>query len=64
MKKLRAILNCIKDSETILGGEYYIVHSDYIIALEEEIKKLNTTITLDIKGINGEKVIDQIKRSK
>ena len=64
MKKLKAILNCIKDSETILGGEYYIVHSDYIIALEEEIKKLNTTITLDIKGINGEKVIDQIKRCK
>lgn len=64
MEKLIATLNCIKDSETILGGEYYIVHSDYIIALEEEIKKLNTTIKIDIKEINGEKVIDLIRRSK
>lgn len=43
-KKIEATLNCIKDSETILSGEYYIIHSDFIIALEEEIKELQHTI--------------------
>lgn len=28
--KLKVTLNCIRDSETILGGEYYVIHSDFI----------------------------------
>lgn len=43
-QKLKATLNCIKDSETILGGEYYVIHSDFIIVLEEEIDKINEII--------------------
>lgn len=39
-KKIEATLSCIKDSETIFGGEYYIIHSDFIIALEEALEKL------------------------
>ena len=60
-KKIKATLECIKDSETILGGEYYVIHSDYIIALEEEINKLDTYITIEIPDPNGEKVIDNIR---
>lgn len=49
INKLKATLNCIKDSETILGGEYFKVHSDYIYALEEEINKIdNSTIIIKI----------------
>lgn len=40
INKLETTLNCIKDSETILNGEYYIIHSDFIIALEETINIL------------------------
>ena len=41
-EKVEATLNCIKDCETILNGEYYIIHSDYIITLEEALEKLLT----------------------
>lgn len=44
IEKLKDILIHIKESETILGGEYYIIHSDFIIALEEEIDKINELI--------------------
>ena len=48
--KIKATLDCIKDSETILQGEYYVIHSDFVIALEEEIKKINKpSIIIDIK---------------
>lgn len=40
MNKLKATLDCIKASETINNGEYFVIHSDFIIALEEEINKL------------------------
>ena len=63
-EKIKATLNCIKDSETILGGEYYLVHSDYIIALEEELKKLNTNITIEIKELDGKKIINEIRRNQ
>lgn len=36
--KLKVTLNCIRDSETIFGGEYYIIHSDFI---NEIIEVLN-----------------------
>lgn len=55
LDKLIATLNCIKDSETILGGEYYVIHSDYVIALEEEINKLNININMEVK-IDGKKI--------
>ena len=38
--KLKVTLNCIKDSETILGGEYYVIHSDFI---NEIIDYINST---------------------
>lgn len=60
-EKLKAILNCIKDSETILGGEYYVIHSDYIIALEEELNKLNLTIKNDIK-VDYKRTNEEIKK--
>lgn len=63
-EKIKATLNCIKDSETIFGGEYYIVHSDFIIALEEELKKINTNITIEIKELDGKKVINEIRRNQ
>lgn len=53
-------LNCIKDSETILGGEYYVIHSDYVIALEEEIKKLSFNIY--IEEADGKKIYEILKR--
>ena len=37
---MKEILNYIKNSETILKGEYYVIHSDFIILLEEKINKL------------------------
>lgn len=60
-KKLKATLNCIKDSETILGGEYYVIHSDYIIALEEELNKLNLIIKNEIK-IDNKNVYEELKK--
>ena len=53
-------LNYIKDSETILGGEYYVIHSDYVIALEEEIKKLSFNIY--IEEADGKKIYEILKR--
>lgn len=58
---LEETLNYIKNSERILGGEYYIIHSDYIIALEKEIKKLGITIKMEEK-IDGKKVIEKLKK--
>ena len=58
---LEETLNCIKNSERILGGEYYIIHSDYIIALEKETKKLGITIKMEEK-IDGKKVIEALKK--
>lgn len=60
-EKLVEILNYIKDSETILSGEYYIVHSDYIIELEEEIKRLNINIDMEIK-IDGKKICEILNK--
>lgn len=57
IEKLKETLNCIKDSETILGGEYYVIHSDFIIELEEEIEKLDTNITLKVK-IDSKKILE------
>lgn len=55
---IKEIIKNIKEkSEKILDGEYYVIHSDYIIALEEEIEKLNTNITLEIK-IDGKKMLE------
>ena len=57
--KIEATMNCIKNSETILNGEYYVVHSDFIIALEEEIKKL-THPNIIIKVDDVEEVREKI----
>jgi hypothetical protein len=63
-EEIKETLNCIKDSETIFGGEYYIVHSDFIIALEEELKKINVNITVEIKELDGKKIINEIRRNQ
>lgn len=66
--KIEATLNCIKDSETILNGEYYVIHSDYIIALEEEIEKLNQPNIIvkvgDAKEIREKIELLQVLQSK
>ena len=59
-EKLVEILNYIKDSETIMGGEYYVIHSDYVIALEEEIKKLSFNIYIEEE--DGKKIYEILKR--
>jgi hypothetical protein len=64
MNKLLATLQCIKESETILNGEYYVIHSDFIIALEEEIIKLQTNIKLETINIDNKKLIEIIKNIK
>ncbi len=64
MNKLVATLNCIKDSETILGGEYYVIHSDYVIALEEEIKKLNVNIDMEEVKIDSKKLLEILNKGE
>jgi hypothetical protein len=63
INKLEATLNGIKDSETILGGEYFKVHSDYIYALEEEINKIDNS-TIIIKIGDAEEVRKAIETQK
>lgn len=62
-EKLVEILNYIKDSETIMGGEYYVIHSDYVNALEEEIKKLNVNIDMEVK-IDGKKLLEILDKGE
>lgn len=70
IEKLKATLNCIKDSETILNGEYYVIHSDFIFSLEEEINNIkNTDIIIKVENIEEvknkiEKLNDIIEKAK
>jgi hypothetical protein len=56
--EIKEILEKIKNSETIFNGEYYVIHSDYIIELEKE---LNINIKNEIK-IDSKRVYEELKK--
>ena len=41
IEELNRILNIIKDSETLLDGEYYIIHYDFIHDLQRVIEEIS-----------------------